>query len=72
MGKDIQDRNLANPTGMLASAVLLLRHLGLDEHANAVTQGVLKVIAERKIMTKDMGGIASTTEFSNAVAKAIN
>jgi isocitrate dehydrogenase (NAD+) len=49
------------------SGVLLLRHLGLDEHANAINDSVLKVLRDGKIRTPDQGGSSTTTDFTLAV-----
>lgn len=46
---------------MILSATMMLRHLGLDYHANQISKAVYKVLAERKIRTPDMGGSHHTT-----------
>ena len=46
---DIAGRDLANPTALLLSSVMMLRHLKLEEHAKRVEQSVLSTIAERKV-----------------------
>lgn len=40
---------------------MMLRHLGLDYHANQISKAVYKVLADRKIRTPDMGGNHHTT-----------
>ncbi len=67
MGKDIQGRNLANPTSMIMSGVMLLRHLGLDDHASAINNAVMKVLEAEDVRTPDMGGSSTTTDFTLAV-----
>lgn len=67
VGFDIQGRNLANPTSMILSGVLLLRHLGLEEAANRISSAVFKVLEEGRVKTTDLGGSSSTTEFTLAV-----
>ncbi|KAJ3278611.1 isocitrate dehydrogenase (NAD(+)) idh1 [Borealophlyctis nickersoniae] len=67
VGRDIQGRNTANPTAMLLSSIHLLRHLGLDEHANQISQALTKVIKESKVLTPDVQGTHSTTDFTLAV-----
>jgi isocitrate dehydrogenase (NAD+) len=68
---DIAGRNIANPTALLRSAVMMLRHLGEQEAANLIRAGVERVFAEKKHLTRDMGGTASTTEFADAIIAAM-
>ncbi|KAF2650838.1 isocitrate dehydrogenase subunit 1 mitochondrial precursor, partial [Lophiostoma macrostomum CBS 122681] len=67
VGLDIKGKDQANPSALLLSATMLLRHLGLDEHANRISQSVYKVIEEGKSRTRDMGGNATTHEFTKAI-----
>lgn len=46
VGLDIQGKGQANPTAMLLSASMLLRHLGLDDHANRISKAIYAVISE--------------------------
>ncbi|TVY28939.1 Isocitrate dehydrogenase [NAD] subunit, mitochondrial [Lachnellula hyalina] len=62
LGKD-----QANPTAMLLSGSMLLRHLGLDEHANRISKAVYDVISDGQVRTPDMGGQSSTHQFTRAV-----
>jgi len=71
VGLDIEGRNQANPTAMLLSATMMLRHLGLDESATRISQAVYAVIADGKVRTKDMGGDSATTEFTNAILQKL-
>lgn len=47
----------------------MLRHLGLDSHANQIADSVYKVIQEGKVRTADMGGKSKTHDFTDAVIK---
>jgi isocitrate dehydrogenase (NAD+) len=67
VGLDIKGKDQANPTAMILSGSMLLRHLGLDEHANRISKAVYDVIGDGKVRTRDMGGQASTHEFTRAV-----
>lgn len=67
VGLDIKGQNIANPTAMILSASLMLDHLGLTTSASRISKAVHDVIAEGKTTTQDIGGSASTTEFTNAV-----
>ncbi|KAI2776787.1 isocitrate dehydrogenase subunit 1 [Daldinia loculata] len=67
VGLDIKGKDQANPTALLLSASMLLRHLGLDDHANRISKAVYGVIAEGKYRTRDMGGDSTTHEFTRAI-----
>jgi isocitrate dehydrogenase (NAD+) len=68
---DIAGKHLANPTALLLSAVLMLRHIDEGEAAERVMRALSAVLQERKVRTRDLGGTASTLEFADAVAKAL-
>jgi len=67
VGLDIKGKDQANPTALLLSASMLLRHIGLDDHANRISKAVYDVIGEGKTRTLDMGGSATTHEFTRAI-----
>ncbi|KAG0031607.1 isocitrate dehydrogenase (NAD(+)) idh1 [Podila clonocystis] len=67
VGKDIQGRNTANPSAMILSSVMMLRHLGLDDHANKIANAVAKTIEAGSARTPDLGGESTTTDFTFAV-----
>jgi len=71
VGLDIKGKDQANPTALLLSGAMLLRHLGLDDHANRISNGVYDVIAQGKIRTPDMGGNATTNEFTRAILSSM-
>ncbi|XP_068634672.1 isocitrate dehydrogenase [NAD] catalytic subunit 5, mitochondrial-like [Aristolochia californica] len=64
---DIAGKNLANPTALLLSGVEMLRHLNLNDKAEWIHKAILKTIAEGKYRTGDLGGTASTTDFTKAI-----
>ncbi len=68
---DIANKNRANPTALLLSAVMMLRHLGETAAADRAASAVDRVLVDGAVRTRDMGGTASTTEFADAIAKAI-
>jgi isocitrate dehydrogenase (NAD+) len=68
---DIAGRQLANPTALLLSAVLMLRHLDERDAAERVMHGLSAVLVEGNVRTRDLGGTASTTEFADAVCRSI-
>ena len=68
---DIAGKGLANPTAVLQSAILMLRHVKLDEIAKKVESALLKVCTENKHLTRDVGGKADTAEFTDAIIAAL-
>jgi isocitrate dehydrogenase (NAD+) len=69
---DIAGRNVANPTALLLSAVMMLRHI--DEHAAAerIMRALGRVLSAREVRTRDLGGSAGTTEFAEAICRGID
>jgi isocitrate dehydrogenase (NAD+) len=68
---DIAGKGLANPTALLQSGVMMLRHLGELDAASRVENALLRVYAKGDVRTADLGGTASTTEFTDAVLAAM-
>ncbi|MDX1932713.1 MAG: isocitrate dehydrogenase (NAD(+)) [Capsulimonadales bacterium] len=68
---DIAGKGLANPTALLMSGIMLLRHLGETEAANRVENALMTVFTEHKTVTRDIGGTATTAEFTRAVIDAL-
>jgi isocitrate dehydrogenase (NAD+) len=64
-------QNKANPTALILSAALMLRHLGETSAADAVESAVRWVIAAGETVTYDLGGTAGTREFGEAVASRL-
>jgi isocitrate dehydrogenase (NAD+) len=69
---DIAGQGIANPTAMMLSSVLMLIHLEEHEAAHRLQTAVEKVYAEHRTLTRDVGGTASTTEFTDAVIRTMN
>jgi 3-isopropylmalate dehydrogenase len=75
---DITGLNIANPYAMIMSGQMLMGWLG-RKHNNAkavaaaelMTKAMTKIIAGGKILTRDLGGTASTTEMGDAIAAAL-
>jgi isocitrate dehydrogenase (NAD+) len=61
-------QNKANPTALILSGALMLRHLGETDAADAVERATREVIADGQTVTYDLGGTAGTREFGAAVA----
>ncbi|XP_048584116.1 probable isocitrate dehydrogenase [NAD] subunit alpha, mitochondrial, partial [Nematostella vectensis] len=66
---DIASQDKANPTALLLSAVMMLRHMKLNSHADAVEKAVLKTISEGKMITGDLGGKASCSQFTQEICR---
>ncbi|KAH7105524.1 hypothetical protein BKA62DRAFT_689947 [Auriculariales sp. MPI-PUGE-AT-0066] len=64
---DIEGKGLANPTALLLSSLMMLRHMNLSEHAAKIEKAALGTIAEGKTITGDLGGKASTKQFTDAI-----
>ncbi len=63
--------NKANPTALILSGALMLRHLGHPDVADRVERAVRDVISEGRATTYDLGGSAGTSEFADAVIARI-
>ena len=68
---DIAGKNLANPTAVLRSGLLMLRHLGEHEAALKIRNAIEYVYRDKKNLTKDVGGSATTSQFTDAVIAAM-
>jgi isocitrate dehydrogenase (NAD+) len=64
---DIAGKNLANPTALLLSSVLMLRHIGEGDMADRIVTALGAVLSEGKVRTRDLGGNAGTREFADAI-----
>jgi len=67
----IAGRGIANPTALLLSAVLMLKHLNERERAHRVQTALERVLAEGKVLTRDLGGQATTLQFTDAIIRAL-
>jgi isocitrate dehydrogenase (NAD+) len=68
---DIANKNRANPTALLLSAVMMLRHIGETDAADRIHGALVRVLTDGTVRTRDMGGTASTTEFAEAIARGL-
>ncbi|WVR04796.1 isocitrate dehydrogenase, NAD-dependent [Kwoniella sp. DSM 27419] len=71
VGKDIMGTNKANPTALILSATMMLRHLGLESQANLIAGATYDLVQEGKVRTADLGGSATTTDFTQALLKRL-
>src|SRR6201981_4059230 len=63
---DIAGKGIANPTALLQSAILMLRHIEERTAAEKIENAMRKVFEEGKVRTRDIGGSATTDEFADA------
>ena len=64
---DIAGMHVANPTALLLSAVLMLRHIQEGAMADRIMKALGDVLTDGRVRTRDLGGSASTTEFTDAI-----
>jgi isocitrate dehydrogenase (NAD+) len=69
---DIAGKNIANPTAVIRSAQLMLRHLGEHEAESKVRAALETVYRHREKLTRDVGGAAGTSEFADFVIEAMS
>ena len=68
---DIAGQNIANPTALMLSSILMLRHLGQFDAADRVERAIHQVYREGRRLTQDVGGAATTDQFTEAVIGAL-
>ncbi len=68
---DIAGMGIANPTAMLQSAILMLRYLNERDAAELIEKSLIYTLATKDIRTKDLGGTASTMEFTEAIVASM-
>jgi isocitrate dehydrogenase (NAD+) len=68
---DIAGLDKANPTALLLSAVLMLYHLDEDERAQRIMQALWTALGDGSARTADLGGTATTTQFTDAIVRAL-
>jgi isocitrate dehydrogenase (NAD+) len=68
---DIAGKGLANPTALLMSSVMLLDHVGCPTEARRVEKAIQSVYVAGKVKTRELGGTATTREFTQAIIDAL-
>jgi isocitrate dehydrogenase (NAD+) len=68
---DIAGKNMANPTAIILSAVMMLHHIGEDAAADRIEAAVRQVLAKGEQTTPDLGGPATTTEMTEAIIASL-
>src|SRR5206468_3713925 len=68
---DIAGKNLANPTALLMSAIMMLRHMKEETAGDRIEFALNKVLQKRETVTRDLGGTATTSQFADAIIQAL-
>merc|ERR1719178_319850 len=68
---DIAGKDLANPTALLLSSVMMLRHMELPNHADRIEAACFQVIKEGNKITGDLGGSTKCSEYTDAIIRKI-
>jgi isocitrate dehydrogenase (NAD+) len=68
---DIAGKNMANPTALLQTAVMMLRHLDERAAADLIERSLIHTLAVKQVRTRDLGGTASTTEYTEAIVASM-
>jgi isocitrate dehydrogenase (NAD+) len=68
---DIAGRGIANPTALLRSGILMLRHIGEQEAALRIRHAIENVYRDKTKRTRDVGGTATTSQFADAIIEAM-
>jgi isocitrate/isopropylmalate dehydrogenase len=68
---DIAGQNIANPTALLMSGVLMLDHIGEQAAAARISAAIDHVLSKTDVRTRDLGGTASTTEYADRLISEI-
>jgi len=67
---DIAGTGIANPTALLFSALLMLRHIGEGAMADRIMQAVVATLSDG-VRTRDLGGTATTVEYADAICQRL-
>ena len=68
---DIKGKNIANPAAMIQAAVMMLRHLSEKAAANRIALALDRVLIRGEVLTRDLGGSATTSKFADAIIREI-
>jgi len=68
---DIAGKGIANPTGLMLSAAMLLDHIDQRDAAARLRRGIMAALADASTRTGDLGGSANTAGYTDAVIRAM-
>lgn len=69
---DIVGQNRANPTALLMSALMMLRHMNMHDKARLIESSVHTVLREGNVRTGDIGGSSTTSEYTDAIMRQMD
>lgn len=64
---DIAGKNIANPTSVILASIQMLEYLGMQDKAERIREAVRATIESGDRVTRDLGGTASTSEFTQSI-----
>ena len=64
---DIAGKGVANPSALVLAACLMLDHVGQRELGDKIRKAVEATVRDGKTVTRDLGGTATTQEYTDAV-----
>lgn len=67
----IAGKNIANPTAIIQSSVMMLRYIGENTAASLIEESLKEVFREGKVLTEDLGGSSKTDEFADELCRII-
>ncbi|KAG5437575.1 hypothetical protein PCK2_000995 [Pneumocystis canis] len=68
---NIAGQNKANPTALLFSSIIMLHYMSLHSYADHIENAIFNVLSSGKTMTQDLGGRASTKEYTQAIISSL-
>ena len=69
---DLVGKGMANPTAMLLSGVMMLRHINLGKYGDRIEKATLATIAEGRFLTRDLGGKSGTADFTGSIISKLD
>jgi len=69
---DIAGQGIANPSALLMSGIIMLRHIGERDAAQRIEDAMMAVFGEGSVRTRDLGGSATTSEFAAAIINKLH
>ncbi|KAK6034460.1 isocitrate dehydrogenase, NAD-dependent [Cooperia oncophora] len=70
-GTSLAGKNVANPTAFIRASADMLRYLGLNHHANMISDSLYRTLVEKRVHTPDIGGDAKTSDVVKSVLEFI-
>jgi isocitrate dehydrogenase (NAD+) len=68
---DIAGKGIANPSALILAACMMLEYMNDGERARRIRSALETTIREGKVVTRDLGGVAGTDEFTDAIIKRL-